>query len=179
MKQISLIYLRELLSYDPFTGALTWLERPREHFKDIRSFTRWKNRYAGTVASHVGARGYIIVHINGQNYLGHRIAWALHFGGWPDGQVDHINGIRSDNRIANIRTVDWIENARNTCIARNNKSGVTGVCWTPSWGCWMAHIGVAGKNIQLGRFKTRADAIRARKAAERRYGFHPNHGRAA
>jgi hypothetical protein len=179
MKEISLERIRSLLSYNPETGSLTWLARPRSDFADTRSFTRWATTYEGTIASHIGGRGYVVVHIAGQNYLGHRLAWALHFGTWPDSQIDHINHIRADNRIVNLREVDHAGNARNASIAVNNTSGVTGVSWSPVLGVWVAGIGHENKWVNLGKFDSRELATAARKDAERRFGYHPNHGRAA
>lgn len=179
MKQIPLERLRALLSYDPETGNLTWFNRPRTDFPTELAWSCWNGRHAGKVCSYIGSRGYVVINLGGENFLGHRIAWALHYGRWPVGQVDHINHVRSDNRIENLRVVDRIGNARNATIARNNTSGVTGVSWSPVLGVWVAGIGHKNRWINLGRYSSCEEAAIARKAAEARLGFHPNHGRAA
>jgi hypothetical protein len=181
MKQIPLDRLRTLLSYDPESGNLTWLDRPRSDFADDRSFTRWQRYRVGHVAGCIGpgSRGYVCICIAGLNHLGHRIGWGLHYGAAVAGQIDHINGDRADNRISNLREVDSLGNSRNAALAKNNKSGVTGVCWSTVFNLWVVGIGVNNGWVNLGRYASKVEAIAVRKAAERQYGFHQNHGRAA
>jgi hypothetical protein len=90
--------------------------------------------------------------------------------------IDHINGNRRDNRIANLRAVDRRENMRNARLRSNNTSGIVGVTFSRDRKKWVAQIN-DGKVRSLGRFDKFEDAVEARKAAERRAGFHPNHGR--
>ena len=94
-----------------------------------------------------------------------------------DNQVDHINGIRSDNKWSNLRHATQLENTRNRKKSSRNKSGVTGVIWDKSKEKWQARIGVCGKSITLGRFDDFDSAVISRKLAEVKYGFHKNHGR--
>lgn len=102
----------------------------------------------------------------------------MHNGTIPDGyQVDHINGIRSDNRIENLRIVKNSENSKNQKRKSTNKSGMTGVSWDTQTQRWRAHITVNGKMISLGRYIHKLDALTARKNAEIKYNFHENHGR--
>jgi hypothetical protein len=115
----------------------------------------------------------------GREYYAHRVAWALHTGAWPKGEIDHINGDKADNRIANLREVTKVENSRNMPLPANNTSGHIGVAWSKSDKRWTAYIKVGGRRRYLGNFLEKDDAIAARKAAEVRFGFHPNHGRAA
>ena len=68
---------------------------------------------AGQVASSVNALGYGRVKINGKSVLAHRLAWALHYGEWPDGAIDHINGIKTDNRLCNLRLATRAQNQQN------------------------------------------------------------------
>ena len=172
--------LRQLLDYDPETGILTWKPRTVEMFEnnDKRICATWNTRYAGKEAlgnlTNCGyKRGAILSH----NYLAHRVAWAIFYGKHPDKEIDHINGDRSDNRIANLRDVSKSENQRNATIRSDNASGFTGVCWHKDVNKWIASIFVQKKNIYLGIFENIEDAKAARKAAEREYGFHKNHGK--
>ena len=98
-------------------------------------------------------------------------------GSYPPDQIDHINGDRADNRWTNLRHANNTENSRNTKIACNNSSGVTGVCFNKREQKWRAAIGNNGKVISLGDFDNFDDAVRARKEAEKLYNYHPNHGR--
>jgi len=92
-------------------------------------------------------------------------------------QVDHINGDVTDNRWENLRLIYGGENQRNMKRAHNNTSGITGVVWDQSRALWHARIRLNQKDRFLGRFKSKDEAIAARKAAERQFGFHVNHGR--
>lgn len=183
---ISVDKLKELLRYEPETGRLFWLPRGIEWFHDVphRSAsgicTTWNKRYANTEAftSKGGAGGHKMGAVLGVHVTAHRVAWAIHYGIWPEGWIDHINGDPTDNRIANLRIVNAQGNARNCARSRRNKSGVTGVCWTPGMAKWHAQIYHAGANRHLGWFDDFAEAVRARADAEKQFGYHPNHGRA-
>lgn len=170
--------LRRLLRYEPETGKLFWLERPRELFSSARACSVWNARYAGEEALTYSLRNYRYGRLFNRSISAHRAAWAIHHGHWPE-HVDHINGDRSDNRISNLRSVSRTENNRNARLPKNNRSGVVGVVLVPESGRWAAFIGHQGRKVDLGRFAEKADAITARKTAERELGYHPNHGRAA
>lgn len=102
--------------------------------------------------------------------LAHRLAWALHFGRWPDQAIDHINGDRTDNRIANLRLATVAENTRNGKRRSTNTSGYKGVSLTEN-GQWRATIVAGGRQSYLGRFSTAEDAHAAYvKAASRLHG---------
>lgn len=92
-------------------------------------------------------------------------------------QIDHVNGDRLDNRICNLRAATNHENLKNRSLLRTNKSGVTGVYRESCTNRWRASIDNHGKTIRLGRYHCIAHAARVRKEAERKYGFHENHGR--
>jgi len=122
-------------------------------------------------------QGYRNGCIDGISLYAHRVAWALYFGEWPDGEIDHINHDHADNRICNLRSVTRAENLRNLPKMRHNTSGVTGVYRRKDK--WLAAIRVDRKLIRLGYFHSFNDAVAARELAERQYRFHPNHGRNA
>jgi hypothetical protein len=105
------------------------------------------------------------------------VAFAIYYGRWPDGQLDHINGDRRDNRIANLREVSNAENSRNAGRRRDNTSGVVGVSSTSSrLNPWRAYIKIGDRVRHLGRFPSIKTAADARRAAERQHGYHENHG---
>ncbi len=170
--------LRRLLAFDPETGDLAWLPRPEGMFPDKRSFGIWNTRYAGKPAfTSVDSRGYRCGRVFDRPYRAHRIAWALATGVWPSGTIDHINGDKTDNRPANLRNVPLNENAKNRPMQSNNTSGIAGVSWNKRHRKWEANIRISGRRLHLGRFDDIQAAAEARRAADRKYGFHENHGR--
>lgn len=171
--------LRRLFKYNPQTGALTWRRRSVSLFPDSRAAKSWNSRYAGQPAlAVIISNGYRGGTIFGAMYRAHRVIWAIIHGDWPQSEIDHINGDRSDNRIANLRDVDRIENARNVSVSARNISGQLGVRRiNKGSGSWVATITTNKKRKHLGYFKKKSDAIAARRAAETELGFHHNHGR--
>ncbi len=169
--------LRRLLDYDPETGELRWKERPVWMFKKHHEARSWNTRRRGRLASSKCGNDYLRVTVLYRNFYAHRVVWALCNGKWPSQQIDHINGNRADNRIENLRDVECAQNQRNMGRSIRNKSGVTGVWWDGARSKWQATIWVRKKVVHLGRFKKKREAIAARKAAETKYNFHPNHGR--
>jgi hypothetical protein len=160
--------VRALIAYDPETGMMIWLPRGK---------AAWDAAWAGKPALNcVGINGYRHGAIHAVGFLAHRVAWALHYGEWPE-FIDHINGDRTDNRIANLRSVQWVENGRNYGLSRANKSGHTGVSFHKPSGKWRASIAVAGKHVFLGSFPDKESAVAARQTANETHGFHQNHGR--
>lgn len=97
--------------------------------------------------------------------LVHRIAWLLHYGQWPEGDIDHINGVKTDNRIENLRVGTRASGNHNKGVNRLNSSGFRGVSWDSDRRKWAAQIKIDGKNKRLGRFKDVEDASRAYEAA--------------
>lgn len=171
--------VRQLVRYEPHTGRLFWRQRPLWVFKSAGSARRWNSRYAGKPAlAYIDNHGYEMGALLSQRHMkAHRAAWAIYYGRWPDGHIDHINGDRSDNRIRNLRDVSRLENQRNVALNRRNKSGYLGVYWLDSCRRWWAYIGSGPTRKTLGYFECKADAIAARKSAERDIGYHKNHGR--
>lgn len=169
---------REIFHYDRDSGEIRWKDRPLCHFASKRGWAMFNARCAGTCATTPSKQGYFRVGVNYKRYLAHRVAWLIEYGDWPNGQIDHINGVRTDNRISNLRCVDNEVNAKNAKLKNTNKSGVQGVSWCKRTGMWQAAITVSYKSIFLGRYRDLADAAIARAEAEFKYGFHKNHGRA-
>ena len=175
--------LRALLDYDPETGHLTWRPRGPEWFEPTRQNTAdeqarsWNTRHAGKPA--LSARrpnGYLKGALFNKTVRTHRIIWK-----WMTGEeplfIDHINGQRADNRWTNLRSVTKLENCKNAAISRRNTSGVRGVYFRNDTQKWSASIVVEGKSIALGCFDCLTEARQVRQAAQKKYGFHENHGR--
>ena len=102
-------YIKSFFSYDKDTGVLTRLDR--------------KNSIGS-----LDAYGYLVIKVKGKQYKAHRLAWFLHYGEFPKHNIDHINHIRTDNRIINLRDVTQAENNRNNTKKINKDTGVFGVC---------------------------------------------------
>lgn len=152
-------YLRSLFDYDPETGVFTRLKCTANRHK------------LGEVVGYSGARGYRQAMAGGKKYMVHHLVWMWVYGRLPSGDIDHINRIRHDNRIANLREVSRSENNHNAGLSRANWSGFTGAAWDKSRSQWLASIRAAGKQHYLGRFNTPQEASAAYLAAKAVY--HP------
>ncbi len=161
--------LNALLSYNPKTGILVWKHRPASRFKDLRSCNRWNAVYAGKRAGTVDRYGYIAINLNGKLNRAHRIAWFMMTGKWPEGCLDHINGVRSDNRWENLREATRSQNNCNKALRSNNKSGTSGISRHPANGKWRVQICFEGKKHHIGYFYSKQQAIEARKLAEKQH----------
>lgn len=174
------VLLADLFDADQELGVIKWRYRPDSFFPSKNVCDSWNTRCAGKWALASGAEGgYKVGKIFGNLVRAHRIIFAMNHGHWPTEQVDHINGIRSDNRACNLRDVSGSENRRNSANSKKNTSGIIGVNWHKAHQKWRAEIKVDGKGIHIGLFNGIESAALARKSAEITYGFHPNHGRKA
>lgn len=155
------VKMKDCLSYNPVTGKIIWT-------RSIASYL--KGSEAGFICNH----GYRRIGFQGTKYQAHRVAWFLYHGDCPIGlQIDHIDGNRQNNQINNLRLVNPCENACNSTLRKDNKSGHLGVNWYSPYSKWRVRI----KTSTLGYFSDKQEAIRARKQAEKKLGFHPNHGK--
>lgn len=176
--------IRQLLRYEPDTGRLFWIHREPQWFSGAGNRTpehaqrNWNSRFAGMPAFTAISHGHHCGAVLGVNYFAHRLVWKLMTGVDPC-QVDHINGIRCDNRWINLRDVSNQENAHNRRLLSRNQSGHTGVWWEARGSKWVAYIVKNGRRHHLGSFQEFSDAVSARKEAEREMGFHEIHGRSA
>ena len=153
-------YLRSVLHYDQETGIFTW---------KVRTANRVK---VGDIAGSQDGGGYLQIKLQSRLYLAHRLAWLHVYGEWPTDQIDHINRIRTDNRISNLREVTNKQNLQNAGKYSHNTSGHTGAYWDKRDSKWQAKIMHNRKQIHLGYFATIEEAIAARKAGELKYWGH-------
>lgn len=139
--KISQEKLKKILSYNKDTGIFRW------------NLNSSKNVEIGDIAGMLNKCGYILIGIDGRTFLAHRLAIIyVHGDCIDDYEVDHINNVRHDNRICNLRLATPSENQFNRGIQRNNTSGIKGVTWSNSRKKWMARCSVRGKNHYLGRY---------------------------
>lgn len=173
----SVEYLRECFDYNPTTGDLVWRVRPLHHFPNERTRRLINSRQAGESVTSLTTNGYVRAGVDGVRYQAHRIIWKMTTGAEPDGQIDHINHNKTDNRFDNLRVIEGHqENARNQKRNAKNTSGTVGVYFNKGRGKWQAYITVDGVMRYLGIFTDKIDAISARYYAEQDHGFHENHG---
>lgn len=152
-KRVSIERLKEALEYDPEAGELKW---------KVASGSASPRETAGTKHN----RGYVAIGLDGTVMLAHRAAWALTHGHWPEAEIDHRDGDRANNKLANLREATHAQNMTNLALARNNSSGVTGVDFMIRKNVWRASIWVDGKKKHLGVFKRKDDAVDARLRAQ-------------
>lgn len=170
--------LEELTHYNPSSGQFLWNRRARNWFSTDHQCNAWNGRFCGKPAGQLSASsGYIQIRVLRRLYQAHRLAWLYTYGNWPEAEIDHINHDKADNRIANLRSVAHFENCCNREANANNKSGVCGVFFLASVGKWCAQISDNGRQIGLGRFKSKSDAVAARRLGEIRFNYHQNHGK--
>lgn len=157
--------LRIYFRYNPDTGEF---------------FRFYDNKPTGRITTN----GYRQIFVFGKRYMAHRLAWLYMYGEWPEDQLDHINQVRDDNRIANLRPATNKQNGENIRKFKHNTSGRSGVRWVSRRGAWEASIRHHKKLIHLGTHPTIIDAVAARIRAERELFTHSpdypqNYARAA
>lgn len=132
---------------------------------------------AGDRVGSLNGDGYLCFNFKCKSHKVHRVIWEMHNGPIPKGmQIDHIDHNRVNNLLSNFRLVDSKTNSRNQKKRVTNSSGVTGVYWHKRDSLWYAAISDGKRLVSLGTFAEKQDAIDARKAAEKLYGYHLNHG---
>ena len=155
--------LDNMLDFNPDTGRITW------------KFSRGTAK-AGSDAGSFDKDGYRTICINRKNYKSHRLMWLHVNGEFPPEGTDHINGVRDDNRITNIRAAGQDINNRNAKKRDDNTSGITGVYWVKRARKWYAQIRTGNNRVFLGSFDCKYKAASKRKFAEEIYGFSARHG---
>lgn len=150
--------LKSLFQYDPQTGNLIW------------RVTKSATAPAGSIAGSVNAKGHINLQINKKMYAAHQIVFAMHHGFIPS-EIDHINGVKTDNRIENLRACTSQQNKGNVGLLSSNRTGYKGVSLNKRTGFYHAQIKINGKQTYLGRFSTPKAAARVYNiAAKEQFG---------
>jgi hypothetical protein len=150
--------LKELLHYDPETGIFTWR-------------TSGRGRRKSGMAGVLRADGYRNITIAGRVILSHRLAWLYMTGKWPKHYIDHINGVKGDNRWVNLREANLKENGRNRVGRKNTSSRYKGVFRCSENLAWIAQLRGGGSRGYLGRFTCEHEAALAyNQAAEKHHG---------
>lgn len=145
--------LDSLLHYDRETGVFTWIR---------------KGQRCGQRAGCVAPSGYISIEIKNKGYLAHRLAWLTVTGKHPVNNIDHKNGVRSDNRFENLRDVDQSTNAQNQRAAhKDSNGGLLGISWHKRDKKWVARLRVRGTLKNVGRFDDKNEAHEAYIKAKR------------
>lgn len=141
--------IKNLLHYDKDTGIFNWL-------KEIK----YSKHNIGDIAgkNSINTMGYMTIMLNRKRYLTHRLAWLYVHGVWPK-VIDHINGIKTDNRIENLRVVTVRQNQQNRVEHRNGK--LVGASYNKRDKKWNSKIVINGKQKHLGYFDTEEQAHEA------------------
>lgn len=154
MNQITAQDVRDKYDYNPDTGV----------------FVFRAGKKAGMVCGAVHPDGYLLIAVKNKCQRAHRMAWLYVHGEHPAGEIDHINGIRGDNRIANLRVTDRRGNMQNQHgPKKNSRCSSVGVSYRPKTGQYVARIQTVGGRLYLGCFRNELDASNAYQAAKKIY----------
>ena len=134
----------EYLQYNQETGNIIWLKKPSPKV------------YIGDIAGNLNSDGYVRIKFKGKAYQAHRLAWYLHYGGWPKNEIDHINGIKTDNRISNLRDVTRSENLLN--LKSHREKTVKYYYYDKRKQKWLVQAQINSKQKHLGYFETEKKA---------------------
>lgn len=160
-------YLKSILHYNEHSGLFTWKVSLGKR-SVISEVAGWLDK----------STGYENIKINNKKHKSHRLAWFYFYNEIPY-KIDHINHIKNDNRIVNLRNTNHNTNCKNKSMSKNNTSGHCGVYFHSKNNKWTSSIRVNGKQKHLGSFNSKLEAIQARENANIKYNFHVNHGKQA
>jgi len=171
---------KELFEYDAASGHLTWKCRDEVRHAHLHTTThsmrRWNSRMAGVKAGRCQMHGYIVINFQGRIYREHRLVFLIHYGRMPV-CLDHINGVRDDNRIENLREATHQENCFNMRLSKRNATGFKGVSYHTKRQRYVACMRHDGKQLHVGYFKSAEEAAcEIRAVRERIHGKFANHG---
>lgn len=169
----SVEYLRKCFLYSEDTGILTWRIRPLSHFATENACNTINSRFGGKPAGCLRPSGYLAIRMGNDLYFAHRVAWKMHTGSDPTGDIDHINKIKTDNRVINLRDVSRSQNNMNGKSAKGATSKYLGVSWSANAGKWVAQITKNYQHKYIGCFSCEIEAAKAYdRAAIEMFGEH-------
>lgn len=145
-------YLKSILEYNIDTGDFTW--KVKKSFRTI----------IGSIAGTLHHSGYRNILINRKSYISHRLAFLYVYGNFPILEIDHINGIKDDNRLENLRECTRQQNSFNKAKPIRNSSGYKGVSWHKSANKYIAQYTLHGKSNYIGLYNTAEEASKAYQA---------------
>lgn len=149
--RLSQSILLDRLDYDQTTGVMTWK----------------KGRTRGSPAGFISKTEYVVIRVFSRNYLAHRLVWLHQTGNWPTSSIDHINGIKWDNGICNLREASPTQNSYNSKLDKRNKSGQRGVFWYKRLNKWRVGIQIEKKKKFYGFFDDLSEAIAVAKTVHK------------
>ena len=169
LKNITQEYLKECVTYNQETGEFKRTSRPYNHFKSKRAMVMYHQRFMGLDPCQKSKKGYLKIKLNYYVYPAHRLAWMYVYGKFPKDQIDHINGIKNDNRICNLRNVTNAQNQQNLYECMDGcHSGLLGAHYRSDDGKYRAAITLNGKTYSLGSYIDPNDAHDAYVKAKRK-----------
>ena len=148
-------FIKEHLLYNKNTGIFYWNVNRQKIQK-------------GSIAGGLSSEGYIQIRVLGKKMSAHRMAWLLHYGTLPN-NIDHINGIKTDNRIENLREATQSENMRNYAHNTKNTSDYKNVVWNKKAFKWQVGLRVEGKKKHIGLFNSINEAVEAAQSARQQF----------
>lgn len=134
----------KLFSYDKESGKLYWKIKPNDR------------THVGTECGHIMNCGYKHISYKGKKYLAHRLIWFIQNAVWPEKQLDHINGLKLDNRLENLREVTNRMNANN--LKQHRQGHLVGSSFDKRRNKWQSYIKLDKVRKHLGYFQTQLEA---------------------
>jgi hypothetical protein len=149
-------YAKEHISYNPETGEFRWIKKP--------PMMNWKNRCnPGDLVGYIHSKGYRVATLKGKHIQLHRLAWIFIHGEIATETIDHINGVRHDNRICNLRLATRTQNAQNASARKKHGNRIKNVSWDSESGKWRVRVVKDGKRYHGGRFEDPNEAEKVAK----------------
>jgi len=181
-KILSELNVRSLIDCNVATGKLYWKERPVELFRETskrsaqNNCNLWNSKNAGQEAFITpSTRGYLQGCFYNKIYQAHRVVWLWVHERWPENDIDHLDGDKTNNCIDNLADKTPLENNKNRAFNTNNTSGYKGVFWNKERQKWRAQIFADGRQFYLGLYETKEEAFSAYVSAAKQFGFTERH----
>lgn len=161
---LSIERLRDVLHYNKETGLFVWKKYINPRGK------------LGSQAGYINDGGYLLISIDNKRFRAHRLAWFYVYGEWPEYDIDHKNGIRSDNRIGNLRKSTRSQNLCNKKVSVKSKTGIKGVIWDKCNNAYRAQVELKGRKITRYVHSLSEAAELVKEMRDKLHGEFTNHG---